>query len=111
MILWEVYDADDMYQNKKKFFTSLRPAVMYLIEIVSGLTQDIWSEPCVRAWAADYDGDQYLAFFTNGGLVKKIRDKPHLGNTELYMRKEVDRIIARRHIVFQEEEEDDCQDI
>ena len=105
MIVWEVYDADSLYQTNRRLFTDVGLAVKYLIQKVSDLTQDTedaWTEPCVRAWAADYDGEQYLAFFTNGGLVKQVRNKPHLGNTILYMRKEVERIIAKRHIVFKE---------
>ena len=107
MIIWEVFDHDEKYNAHRRYYTVLEDAVKYLLEVSRVDTLEPWGEPCVRAWAADYEGEQYVAFFTNGGLIQSVLDSPHVGNTVLYMGDTVEQAIARRHIVFNEEKKND----
>ena len=107
MIVWEVYDADEPHNTRRRYYTVLKSAVDFLLEVSRDDTSNNWDVPCVRAWAADYEGSQYVAFFTNGGLIQSVLNTPHVGNTMLFMRKTVEQALARRHIVFNEEEKDE----
>lgn len=72
MILYEVADVS-YNQSRKRFYTTPDEACKYLLSVLPD-----WDEPAIRIWEADYQGEQYLCYITNGELAVKMGGVPTL---------------------------------
>tara|TARA_B100000900_G_C20588762_1_gene720739 strand:+ start:508 stop:837 length:330 start_codon:yes stop_codon:yes gene_type:complete len=94
MILWEVFDFDDLYErshSRRRFYTSVEDAVTNLLEVYS-----IYGEPCIRVWDADHDGLQYVLYVTNGDLTVQMGGVPSYRPTINNLKRLLKNALAKR---------------
>ena len=76
MIIWQVYDFYDQSHTRTRYYTYAEAAVKFFFDI-----NQLWAEPCIKAWDADYDGSQGLLFAHNGSVIKRVAGKPNVRYT------------------------------
>ena len=84
MIVWEVYDYCDSQERRRRYYSTLEDAVSFVFtkcERAGAPRPVAWDDPCIRAWACNYDGEQHLMYITNGGLVQYVAGHPNHART------------------------------
>ena len=94
MILWEVFDFDDLYERnhgRRRFYSSVDQAVTNLLKVYS-----IYGEPCIRVWDVDYEGLQYVMYVTNGELTVDFGGIPAYRPTVNNLKRLLKNALAKR---------------